>query len=67
LSRRVVHYELRQPLKDQQLGARLMVTSQQYPRFGYRRTAAWLDEGLCRVPNAPYLLRQREKVCSVTL
>jgi len=49
LSRPVVHYELRQPQKDQQLGARLMVTSQRYPRFGYRRTAAWLDEGLCRV------------------
>ena len=49
LSRQVAHYELRQPQKDQQLGARLMATSQQYPRFGYRRTAAWLDEGLCRV------------------
>lgn len=49
LSRRVLQYGLRQPQKDRELGARLMASAQQYPRFGYRRTAAWLDEGLCRV------------------
>jgi transposase InsO family protein len=49
LSRRVADYKLKQPLKDRQLAEQLMVTAQQYPRFGYRRTAAWLDEGLCRV------------------
>lgn len=49
VSRRIVHYELRQPAKDRLLGEQLMSASQQYPRFGYRRTAAWLDESLCRV------------------
>jgi transposase InsO family protein len=42
----VPHYRLRQPEKDRALAARLMSTAQQYPRFGYRRTAVWLDEGL---------------------
>src|SRR3954454_17108332 len=49
VSRRIAHYGLRQPDKDRALGERLMATSQQYPRFGYRRTAAWLDESLHRV------------------
>lgn len=48
-SRRVAHYELKQPDKDRLLGEQLMGASQQYPRFGYRRTAAWLDEGVSRV------------------
>jgi len=48
-SRRVAHYRLRQPAKDRELGKRLMSTAQAYPRFGYRRSAAWLDEGLSRV------------------
>ena len=49
VSRRVAHYELKQPQKDRALAERLMNTSQQYPRFGYRRAAAWLNESLCRV------------------
>lgn len=49
LSRRIAHYELRQPAKDRDLAERLMATAQHYPRFGYRRSAAWLDESLCRV------------------
>ena len=49
LSRRVTDYELRQPAKDKTLGDRLMESSQQLPRFGYRRTALWLDVSLCRV------------------
>lgn len=49
MSRRIAHYKLRQPAKDRLLGEQLMAASQQYPRFGYRRTAAWLDESLCRV------------------
>ena len=44
-SGRVEGYELRQPKKDQELGARLMETTQQFPRFGYRRSAAWVGEG----------------------
>ena len=42
LSRRVAHYALRQPGKDRALGEQLMATAQAYPRFGYRRSAAWL-------------------------
>ena len=48
-SRRVASYRLRQPAKDQALGNRLIESSQQLPRFGYRRTALWLDVSLCRV------------------
>ena len=48
-SRRVTGYELRQPVKDKALGERLLDSTQQLPRFGYRRTAAWLDVSLCRV------------------
>jgi putative transposase len=43
LSRRVACYRLRQPLKDQLIGEQLMMTSQRYPRFGYRRAAAGLQ------------------------
>jgi putative transposase len=49
LSRRVAQYALRQPAKDRALGEELMATAQTYPRFGYRRSAAWLDQGLSRV------------------
>ena len=49
ISRRVPQYELRQPSKDRVLAEQLMATSQAYPRFGYRRSAAWLDHGLSRV------------------
>ena len=49
MSRRIPHYVLKQPIKDQALAERLLATAQHYPRFGYRRSAAWLDEGLCRV------------------
>ena len=48
-SRRVACYTPRQPVKDRELGDRLMATSQQFPRFGYRRSAAWLGEGEHRV------------------
>lgn len=49
VSRRVADYPLRQPAKDRALGEQLMATAQTYPRFGYRRSAAWLDQGLSRV------------------
>jgi len=48
-SRRVACYKPRQPTKDRELGNRLMATSQQFPRFGYRRSAAWRREGEYRV------------------
>jgi hypothetical protein len=40
---------LTQPQKDRVLVERLIDSSQQFPRFGYRRTAVYLDESLCRV------------------
>jgi transposase InsO family protein len=49
LSRRVACYRLRQPAKDQPYAAQLVATSQQYPRFGYRRMAVWLALGQKRV------------------
>jgi transposase InsO family protein len=49
LSRRVTSYPLRQPGKDRAVGERLLATTQQFPRFGYRRTAVWLDLGRGRV------------------
>lgn len=49
LSRRVTTYALKQPTKDRDLGSRLMATSQEFPRFGYRRTAFWLNESERRV------------------
>ena len=48
-SRRVMGYELRQPAKDKALGERLLESTQQLPRFGYRRTAASRDVRLCRM------------------
>jgi putative transposase len=49
LSRRVAHYTPTQSGKDQALAARLMASSPQVPRFGYRRMAAWLNVGEARV------------------
>lgn len=49
LSRRVAHYAPRQPDKDGVLSQRLLTSSPQVPRFGYRRMAAWLDVGEARV------------------
>jgi putative transposase len=43
LSRAVEHYRLKQPGKDAVLSGRIQNTRQQFPRFGYRRMAAWLD------------------------
>ena len=48
LSRRVACYRLRQPVKDESVGEQLMATSQRFPRFGYRRVAAWLQLGETR-------------------
>lgn len=47
-SRRVACYQLRQSLKDQPIGEQLIATSQRFPRFGYRRAAAWLRSGETR-------------------
>jgi putative transposase len=49
LSRRIAGYALRQPGKDRALAERLVASSPQVPRFGYRRMAAWLDVGEARV------------------
>lgn len=49
LSRSVACYELRQPMKDQPVSEQLLATSQRFPRFGYRRVAAWLSLGETRV------------------
>ena len=49
MSRRVSGYLLRQPLKDHVVGGRLMRASQEVPRFGYRRMAAWLGLGEAQV------------------
>lgn len=43
VSRRVSGYALRQPVKDQAVGERLMAATQEVPRFGYRRMAAWVS------------------------
>jgi putative transposase len=48
-SRRVADYELVQPVKDRELGSRLMETAQAFPRFGYRRSAFWVGESERRV------------------
>lgn len=42
-SRRVSGYALRQPVKDRAVGERLMAATQEVPRFGYRRMAAWVS------------------------
>jgi len=49
VSRRIASYELRQPVKDKELGARLMEASGRYPRFGYRRIAVMTDQSIGRV------------------
>jgi len=49
LSRRIACYRLKQPEKDRPLAERLVATTQRFPRFGYRRTAIWLDLGETRV------------------
>ena len=49
VSRRVVNYELKQPAKDQALGAQLIAASSRYPRFGYRRIAVMTDTKVSRV------------------
>jgi putative transposase len=43
LSRTVACYQLQQPEKDRPHAQRLIATSQQFPRFGYRRMAVWLS------------------------
>ena len=48
LSRTIACYRLRQPDKDRPIGEQLMATSQRFPRFGYRRAAAWLSLGETR-------------------
>lgn len=45
LSRRVSTYALKPPGKDRSLGERLVAASQELPRFGSRRIAAWLSLG----------------------
>jgi len=49
LSRRVAGYRLKQPDKDRVVGGRLIAASQEVPRFGYRRMAAWLSLSESRV------------------
>ena len=49
LSRRVACYALKQPCKDRAVGGRLIAASQEVPRFGYRRMAAWLSLSEARV------------------
>lgn len=49
LSRRVAGYVPKQPQKDRTLAEQLMAASQEVPRFGYRRMAAWLNQGESRV------------------
>jgi putative transposase len=49
LSRSTACYRLRQPAKDQNVGKQIIATSQRFPRFGYRRTAAWLRLGETRI------------------
>jgi transposase-like protein len=49
VSRRIASYELKQPVKDQALGAQLIEASSRYPRFGYRRIAVMTDTKVSRV------------------
>jgi transposase InsO family protein len=44
-SRRVAGYELQRPKKDAPAIQQMMEASQRFPRFGYRRMAAWLRIG----------------------
>ena len=45
----MTNYELKQPGKDQTLGAQLIEASSRYPRFGYRRIAVMTDTKVSRV------------------
>jgi predicted transcriptional regulator len=45
LSRAVEPYARKQPGTDAKLSGRIRDLSQQFPRFGYRRIAAWLNVG----------------------
>ena len=45
LSRSVEHYARKQPGTDAKRSGRIRDLSQQFPRFGYRRIAAWLHVG----------------------
>jgi putative transposase len=49
VSRSVTNYELKQPAKDQVLGAQLIEASSRYRRFGYRRIAVMTDTKVSRV------------------
>lgn len=49
VSRRVACYALKQPDKDRGVGDRLISASQDVPRFGYRRMAAWVSLSEARV------------------
>jgi hypothetical protein len=49
LSRSIEHYTLKQPGKDAGLSGRIQDVSQQFPRFGDLRVAAWLNVGGKRV------------------
>lgn len=49
LSRRVPAYTPKQPMKDRRVGEQLIAASQEVPRFGYRRIAAWLSLSESRV------------------
>ena len=62
VSRRVACYPLRQPAKDDAVGSRLLSASQEVPRFGYRRMAAWLGLGESQVRSLrPRLLQSMRK------
>jgi putative transposase len=47
-SRRIACYRLHQPVKDAPVIEQLMRATQRFPRFGYRRMAAWLSLGETR-------------------
>jgi putative transposase len=49
VSRRVACNRLRQPAKGRAVGTRLLSASQEVPRFGYRRMAAWVGLGESQV------------------
>ena len=49
VGRRETNYELKQPAKDQVLGAQLIEASSRYSRFGYRRIAVMTDTRVSRV------------------
>jgi hypothetical protein len=49
VSRRIGSYALKQPARDQELGAQLIEASGRYPRFGYRRIAVMTKQSEGRV------------------